>query len=263
MRNMRSATAEAGQAVDAALVGVLGWLDREGRPRACAVTPYRIDDDVVVTSTLALLGKVRALRRDPRAVVLAGGFEVAGRASLELDVTPASFDRWIREQELAKYPPARSLLSLPAHRRLLWWYVGRALVRLPLANATATPGPDRVTLTFVGGEGPRIIPLPVPFDIEGASSGSTTEVPPGVPDGPACVLVHEELEDFAALLQMRLVGDVRAGAFTVTSRTGSLAPAVPGPIAQLRELRRLAKAARRARPTFARLATELNGASDG
>jgi len=74
--------------------------------------------------------------------LLGGGVQVRGRAAVAIEGDGEWFDRVIRAQELRKYPPARFLLRLPGHRRLLWWYVGRAVVRLP-AGGRAVPGPDR------------------------------------------------------------------------------------------------------------------------
>lgn len=257
MHNMCSASSRSADAIDASPVGVLGWLDREGSPRSCAVTPYRVSDDVVVTSTLALLGKVRALQRDPRAAVLAGGYEVRGSASLSLDTTSRSFDEQIRDQERAKYPPSRSLLAIPGHRRLLWWYVGRAFVRLPLERAAPRPGGDRVTATVVDARGPTILPIPGATGFEDATIGSKVWLGDTVPDGPACVLVHDEPDDPVELLQLALAGRVADGTLTVTRRTGTLEPSRPGTIAQLRQLRALGRSARRSRDRTARLAADL------
>lgn len=259
MHNMCSATSDPANAIDASAVGVLGWLDGEGAPRSCAVTPYRVLDDLVVTSTLALLGKVRAIRRDPRAAILAGGYEARGLASLALDMTPRSFDELIRDQERAKYPPARSLLGIPGHRRLLWWYVGRAFIRLPLELAAPCSGSDRVTATVVDAQGPRILPLLGVAGIEQATVGSRVPLSDAVPDGPASVLVHDELDDFAELLQLTLTGTVLDGTLTVARRTGTLEPSHGGTVAQLRQLRALGKSARRSRVRITQLATDLEG----
>jgi hypothetical protein len=259
MHNMCCAKMDPAAAIDATRVGVLGWLDEQGGPRSCAVTPYRIGDDVVVTSTLALLGKVRALRLDPRAAVLAGEHLVRGRASLALDTTAGSFDELIRDQERAKYPPARTLLGLPGHRRLLWWYVGRAFIRLPLAGATSRRGDDQVTVTVVDGDGPAIIPVLGAAGLEDATAGTRVWLGDDVPDGRACVLLHDELDDFAELLQLKLTGTVTDGTLTVARRTGTLEPSGAGTADQLRQLLALGRSARRSRARIAHLATDLRG----
>lgn len=257
MHNMCSATPDTADLVDATSVAVLAWLDRWGAPRSCAVTPYRIADEVVVTSTLALLGKVRALSRDPRAALLVGGQQVRGVATVTLDTTSRSFDTMIREQERAKYPPARALLAIPGHRRLLWWYVGRAFIRVPLEFASPAPGSDRVTATIADVDGPRIVPLDQVDGISAAAVGATVKLGGDVPDGRVCVLVHEERDDFAELLQLTLSGTVTDGYLTVAQRTGTLEPSKAGMVAQLRQLRALGRSARQSRSDISELAVRL------
>jgi hypothetical protein len=256
MHNMCSATFDAGAAFARAPVGVLGFVHPDGTPRACAVSPYVDGPDALVTSTLAYLGKVTALQRDPRAALLAGGAEVRGVVDLQLDLTARSFDRHVRAQELAAYPPSRSILRIPGHRRLFPWYVGRALVRLPLHLARPVPGSDRVTVTVVADGVPRIHPLAPDLAVE----ADVVELGAEVGEGAACLLVHEEDGSMADLRQVRILGSVRAGRMTVRHRSGSLAPAATGTVDQLRGLRDLARTARRSRPTAERLARELAGA---
>jgi hypothetical protein len=102
--------------IDQAAIGVFAYVTRAGTPNACAVTPYVVDGAVVVTSTLALVAKAAAVRRDPRVVLLAGGTEVRGAGAVAVDPTPAWFDEHLRDQERRTYPPARSLLAVPGHR---------------------------------------------------------------------------------------------------------------------------------------------------
>jgi hypothetical protein len=91
---------------------------RDGRPLSCAVTPYLDGGQPVVTSTLALVGKIGAVLRDERVALLAGGALARGRATVTIEDDGTWFDQVIRAQELRKYPPARFLLRLPGHRRL-------------------------------------------------------------------------------------------------------------------------------------------------
>jgi hypothetical protein len=46
----------------------------------------------------------RAIRRDPRVALLAGGCLVRDRAALDVDLTSRTFDERVRSQELRKYP---------------------------------------------------------------------------------------------------------------------------------------------------------------
>src|SRR5580698_8865900 len=188
------------EALDAAAVGVFAFAGRDGRPRACAVTPFLYDGQALVTSTLAFTAKVAAVRRDPRVALLAGGCLVRGRAALDVDLTSTTFDERVRSQELRKYPPARRLLAIPGHRRLLWWYVGRASIAIPLDDCTPASGSDRITVSFLDGGLPRIVPLDPAADVWG------DEIPVPVPDGAACLLVHDEDPGLADLRQLALHG---------------------------------------------------------
>jgi hypothetical protein len=254
MHNMCCAKADAAGALDAAPVGVLGFIGKDGRPRACPVTPYVYAGQAVVSSTLAFTAKVAAIRRDPRVALLAGGCLVCGRATVDVDLTSKTFDEQVRRQELRKYPPCRQLLAIPGHRRLLWWYVGRASITIPLGDCTAAPGSDRITVTLLDGELPRSVPLDPATDVTG------DQVPvPISHEGAACLLVHDEEPDMADLRQLTLHGVVRDGTFRVERRTGSLDRSHPSGLDQLRMLRALGRAARRNRPVFARWARETCG----
>lgn len=254
MHNMCCAKADAAAALDAAAVGVFAFAGKDGRPRACAVTPYLYAGQAVVSSTLAFTAKVAAVRRDPRVALLAGGWLVRGRAALEVDLTSTTFDERVRDQELRKYPPSRLLLAIPGHRRLLWWYVGRASIAIPIGDGAPVPGSDRVTVTILDGGLPRIVPLDSATDVSG------DEIPvPVRHDGAACLLVHDEEPGMADLRQLTLHGAVRDGIFRAGRRTGSLDPSHPGALDQLRTLRALGRAARGNRPVLARWARETCG----
>jgi hypothetical protein len=165
MHNMCCAKADAVEALDAASVGAFAFVGKDGRPRACPVTPYLYAGEAVVSSTLAFTAKVAAVRRDPRVALLAGGCLVRGRATLDVDLTSKTFDERVRRQELRKYPPSRLLLAIPGHRRLLWWYVGRASIAIPLGDCARAPGSDRMTVTFLAASSPgsfRSIPPRTP-----------------------------------------------------------------------------------------------------
>src|SRR3984957_4330778 len=250
---MCCAKADAAAALDAAAVGVFAFVGNDGLPRACAVTPYLDAGKALVTSTLAFTAKVAAVRRDPRVALLADGGLVRGRATLDVDLTSKTFDERVRRQELRKYPPARRLLAIPGHRRVLWWYVGRACIAIPLGDCTSAPGSDRITVSFLDGGLPRIVPLDPATDVSG------DEIPvPAAPDGAACMLVHDEDPGLADLRQLTLHGTVRDGTFRAQRRTGSLDPVHPGTLDQLRSLRALGRAARKNRPALARWSRETD-----
>src|SRR6476619_53824 len=94
-----------------------------------------------------------ALRRDRRVTLLAGGAHLAGRASVSVDLTPSWFDRHLRAQERAKYPPARSILGVPGHRCLFSWYLGRVVVSIDGTEAALRPGSDHTTITVLDSAG--------------------------------------------------------------------------------------------------------------
>jgi hypothetical protein len=242
------------QALEDATVGVFGFIGRGGRPVSCAVTPYVDAGQPAVTSTLALTGKIGAVLRDERVALLAGGAEARGRAAVAIEDDGAWFDRAIRVQELRKYPPARLLLRFPGHRRLLWWYVGRAVVRLPADGVRPVPGSDRVTVTGIDHDGlVSVIPVTgeVPLD------AGEIPLPVSLPDGPACLLVHEESAGMSDLRQLRLEGELVSGLLSVRRRSGTLAATRLNPLAQLRDLAALGRAATANRPRLESWKTRL------
>jgi hypothetical protein len=233
------------RALDNAAVGVFGFIGRGGHPVSCAVTPYLDGGQPVVTSTLALVGKIGAVLRDERVALLAGGAEVRGRAAVAIEDDGAWFDRALRDQELRKYPPARFLLRLPGHRRLLWWYVGRAVVRLPADGVRAVPGSDRVTITGLDYDG-LVSVVPVTDDVRFDADELALHV--DLPDGPACLLVHEESARMSDLRQFRLQGELVSGRLSVRRRSGTLAATHPSLFAQIRGLGAHGRAAKANRP---------------
>jgi hypothetical protein len=203
-----------------------------------------VDGEIVVTSTLAFPAKAFAVHRDPRVALLAGGWLVQGSGRVAADLTSEWFDRHLRAQELEKYPPARSLLAIPGHRRWFAWYVARVVVTFDdLVVTRAADASDRVTVTRAHDGALRIDPLAADLDVE--HGGTAPLELDGCPDGPVDVLIHEEHRDFAQLGQLHARGDVHDGRLVAPEVSGSLTPAVPGAIGQLRQLRRLGRGARR------------------
>ena len=244
-------------AVDRADIAVFAYRNQAARPIACAVTPYVDQGDVVVTSTLALPAKAVAARREGHAALVGGGVVVRGPVEVTVDRTSREFDRWVRDQELRKYPPARSLLAIPGHRRLLPWYVGRVLIRFVEPLVEAVEGDDRCTLTTLDSHGRPIV---VPVDEPTGDPGSWTSAADG--SGPACVLVHEETEAMAELRQLRVEGRVELGTFQAGRVVGSLSPQPTGLVADLTRLRQLARQAKRNRKLVDGL-VEAGQAADG
>ncbi len=220
-------------------VGVLAYAGADGGPRACAVTPYVVGGLPTVTSTLALIAKMRAIRDRPTVALLASGVHVAGDAAVAVR-DAAWFDRELRAAELAKYPPARSLLAVPFHRRLFRWYVGRVVASIAEPVCTAVAGDDRATVIWIADGSPRIRPLAID-DLD----APTIPVPEEVADGPAVVLVHEEHRAMRDLRQVWLTGAVQSGVLQVEHSHGSVQPTRASPLGELRRLRSLSRSARR------------------
>ncbi len=230
-------TSSALKALEGAQVGVFGYVMRSGLPNACAVTPYVVDSVPVVTSTLALIDKAAAVHHDPRVALLAGGVQLSGRATVAVDPTPAWFDRHLRQQELAKYPPARSILGIPGHRRLFAWYVGRVVMSITPDCVVERPRSDLATITVLDTEGVlRVLPTPLPADL----NAPEIEMDTSIPDGLAVLLIHEEDAGMNDLRQLTLHGHVATGAFTVERRRGSLQATPQGWRQQLATSRKLA-----------------------
>jgi len=232
------------EAVGAARVAVLSYVMASGQPNACAVTPYVVKGRLTVTSTLALVAKAAALRRDPRVALTAGGRSVRGSAAVSVDLTSAWFDAHLRVPELAKYPPARSIMAVPGHRRLFGWYVGRVIVDVRVESTWPAAGDDRTTLTVLDADG-RLVCTPVPRPPDLAAT--SIRVAGAIPDGRATLLVREEDEELTDLRQLRLSGEVRHGLFEVRERRGTLTPSTTGLVGQLRTSHQMARRAKQNR----------------
>jgi hypothetical protein len=134
-------------AIQATAVGELAWLDPTGWPDAHPVTPLLLGDEPAVAYPYADLALARRVAAAPAvALVLSDdrmtgqGWRpaaVTGRPRLVEDRDGALFTDRLLEQELRKYPPARTLIDSVLLRREHWWYVPRLVV--VLADATATP----------------------------------------------------------------------------------------------------------------------------
>ena len=223
-------------------IGVFAWRRSDGSPGSCPVTPYVVGDDVVVTSTLAFTAKAAAVRRDPHVALLAGGVFVHGRADVFVDETPRWFDEHIRAMEIEKFPPTKSILAIPGHRRLFPWYVARIVIQLRPDTVKLRSGSDRATATQLVGDALSIVPIIV--DQNGQP------LVEGLANGPTAVLIHEEHQAMADLRQLSLRGVVSEGAFVESRRTGSLERGRAGTVAQFCELQTMARDAKKNRETI-------------
>lgn len=218
---------------------------------AVPVTPYVDGKRIVVTSTLAYIGKAELIRRDGRVALRAGSVHITGDATVFADVDGDAFLARYLQQELEKYPPARALVEAPDYRRALSWYFGRAIIVIePRTTYEAFPPGDRCTITLIDIDGyPAILGVPASLQprLERAHAGDAMAMP--LRDGCVSVLIHEESEDLTALRHMTLRGEVKDATFHVTRRSGTLSDD-PARTIDYRERERRARSIMRDWPTL-------------
>jgi hypothetical protein len=204
------------RAIYDAPAGVLAYHGSRGQLVPVAVTPYVLGDDVYITATLAYSRKAQLIRQSPKIALLTGGVYLLADAHVYADVKGDFFVEHILEQEMRKYPPARTLRRIPFHRRLFGWFFGRAIIKLEPIAAGADAGDDAWTLVTEGEDGyPSIRPI-----AEADPEGGGVTIPPelaGAP-GPAVVFFHEESEDMSKLTSKAFRGEIKGGAFVRRAR---------------------------------------------
>ena len=99
--------------------GVLAYHGSRGQLVPVAVTPYVLGDDVYITATLAYSQKAQLIRQSPKIALLTADVYMRADADVYADVKGDFFVKYLLEQEMRKYPPARMLRRIPFHRRLL------------------------------------------------------------------------------------------------------------------------------------------------
>lgn len=115
------------------------------------------------------------------------------------------------------------------------------MVRLPAGDIQTTPGSDRVTVTGIDHDGLVNI---VPVAASGQLDADEIALGVSLPDGPVCLLVHEESRGLSDLRQLRLEGELVSGRLFVRKRSGSLAPSRWSAITQIWGLGALGRAAK-------------------
>ncbi|WP_157229909.1 hypothetical protein [Nocardia abscessus] len=231
-------------ALAAAAVGVLAWRSA-ATIGACAVTPLQAPDGrPVVTSTLAMIGKMRRIAADPHVALAAGGIFLQATALLQIDRDGTGSARALLAQEAEKFAPTRHLSAIPGHRRWLPWYFGRVIATLTPTLVIDDAGSDGTVLVTLRQDKPWITSLPARTDLFDARPGDRLHLPEiDAADGPAILLAHQENQAMTALAQRRISGRLRGGVLQVERRSGSLNPTAPGLLTQLRELRALRRKA--------------------
>jgi hypothetical protein len=98
-----------------------------------------------------------------------------------------------------------------------------------------------VTVTGIDHDGlVRIVPVPGSVQLDAGEIALDISLP----DGPVCLLVHEESPGLADLRQLRVEGWLESGLLYVRKRSGSLAPARWSALTQIWGLAALGRAAR-------------------
>ena len=207
---------EALRAIHDAPAGVLAYHGSRGQLVPVAVTPYVLGDDVYVTTTLAYSRKAGLIRQSPKIALLARGVYLRADVSVYADVKGKFFVKHLLEQEMRKYPPARTLRRIPFHRQLFGWFFGRAIIKLEPIAVETDAGDDAWTLVTEGENGyPSIQPI-AKADPE---SGEVT-IPPELAAGagPAVVFFHSESEDMSELTSTAFRGEIKDGSFVAKAR---------------------------------------------
>ncbi len=205
------------RAIYDAPAGVLAYHGSRGQLVPVAVTPYVLGDDVYITATLVYSRKAGLIRRSPKIALLAGGVYLLADAHVYADVKGEFFVKHLLEQEMRKYPPARTLRRIPFHRQLFGWFFGRAMMKLEPITVKEDAGDDAWTLVTEGENGYASIRPIAEADPEGGDVAIPLELAGEA--GPAVVFFHEESEDMSELTSKAFRGEIRDGSFVAMART--------------------------------------------
>lgn len=131
----------------------VAWIDGAGEPGALSAVPL-LDGPVPCVAltfdrahlrpALAAAPEVAFAVTDARALPNdADGVAAIGRIVLADDLDGADYADTLLEQELRKFPPARTLADSPLLRRENWWYLPRIVVRLDRVDRAVELAPRR------------------------------------------------------------------------------------------------------------------------
>ncbi|GAB3855223.1 hypothetical protein GCM10029963_49600 [Micromonospora andamanensis] len=256
------------RAIQAATVGELAWLDRDGRPQARPVTPLLLGDRPAVAFPYAEVGLARQLATAPDAALVVSDdrltgrtwrpVAVAGRPRLTEDRDGALFVERLLDQELRKYPPARALIDSPLLRREHWWYLPRLIVALEVVSATAVGarvGGAGEVLAVARDDQHLYVDSVTRPDREGAEPVRVRSLAGRLPaNGPAVLLGHDfSAPDLERWTPWTTRGELTDGVLAVTAAPARTALAPPlGLWRRLTRQRRLARACQDALDAAAR-----------
>ncbi|MDR7300345.1 hypothetical protein [Haloactinomyces albus] len=245
-----------------ALVAEVCWLDRDGRPESMPVTPLLLDDVPCLALPYAQRNRAVALRTasevaftvtDARSLPSAAlGVAAFGAVGVVDDLDGSVFLDKLLEQELAKYPPSRTLADSLLLRRENWWWLPRLLVRLDRVTRTravpARTDPTEQALLIRDDLGLRVDTVTIAGGDENrfelvSSTGDTLRGD----TGPALALGHDyTAEDFERWEPWSLRGRLRGNELVVEESHGAR-PIPPRPLSlweRIRRRRRMEKACR-------------------
>jgi len=201
----------------------LTWLDPDGRPDGAVVVPFVVEGEPVIAFTYDRVALALEVAASPRialstatAAFLRGASPAGavGRAVLEEDPSGRWFRERLLEQELAKYPPARSLADSLVLRRENWWYLPRLIVRLTEAHPVEHLA-ARGAAVAVASAGELVI---ADGDVDDRGDRAHLRGT-RLPDGPAVVLEHGgEVPELEFRWHRKLRGSLRDGELEVDER---------------------------------------------
>lgn len=218
--------------------GELAWLGSDGIPSVLTVLPLveRSATGTAVPCVALTYDRVALAPAPADAATVAfavtdsrslpgseGALAAVGRAVVAADLSGERFADDLLEQELRKYPPARTIVDTPLLRRENWWYLPRIIVRLDrvdrVVELPARRDADRdALLVRDDGTGLRL-------DVASASdwSGTAVDLGPGPLRGDGAPTVahgHDHSPDRERWETWDVRGTLRGDRLDVAGRDG-------------------------------------------
>lgn len=236
-----------------ALVAEVCWTDEGDRPEAAAVVPLLLDGvpcvafpygRSAVATALARAREVAFAVTDARSLARGEPGVVAfGAVSTVEDLDGSVFVEHLLGQELAKYPPSRTLADSLLLRRENWWWLPRRIVRLDSLVRTCRPAartePGGHGVLVHDGTGLRVDTVAVePGDDSGVRLERLSGEPVRGDTAPALVLGHDyAVADLERWESWSLRGQLVGEQLRVGQREGEPGAALP-PLRLRERLRR-------------------------
>jgi hypothetical protein len=250
------------RSADLAAVAEVSYIDPAGVPRAVALVPLRLDNDICFALPYSQAGLAQEIGRSPQALVSFTDSRLAykgwrallssGKTQVSPDPEGELFVEHLLEQELRKHPPSRRLIDTFLMRRDYWWYVPRLIVRF-YPEGPSRPLARRQTLDSAllvwSIDGRLDLDLVQVDDWDAGEIGlqSMTDRNVEAISGDAVLFFHNfEVPERDRVAQFSAWGRLDRGRLTVTSRQGTRDLGRPATVRErlrsLRELERLCRA---------------------